>query len=55
MKSEFQQWRDEIERPKLTVAERVAKWFEPRVVEAEPERDVYVWHDVGALIGARDA
>jgi hypothetical protein len=48
VRSEYAQWRDEIEAPKLTLAERVARWFD-REPKCEPV-DVYAWHDVGSLI-----
>jgi hypothetical protein len=50
MKSEYAIWRDEIERPRLSVAERVARWFE-RPSPTEPAKpDHYRWASVSDLM-----
>jgi hypothetical protein len=48
MKSEFAQWRDELNPPpKATVAERLARWFE-RPAPAQP--CPFVWRSVADLV-----
>lgn len=42
MKSEYAQWKDEIERPRLSVKERVAAWFD-RPAPPPPPRDPFAW------------
>ena len=49
MKSEYAQWRDEIERPRLSVAQRMAGWFE-RPSPAPPEPEPFAWLSVSDLI-----
>lgn len=49
MKSEYATWREELEPPpRLTIAERVARWFERSPKPPEPE--MFVWHDVSVLL-----
>ncbi|MDB5445660.1 MAG: hypothetical protein JWQ97_977 [Phenylobacterium sp.] len=53
MKSEFATWRDEIMRPKLTIAQRMAPWFEWSAPTREPDApdpDMFTWWSVAELM-----
>lgn len=43
MKSEYAIWRDEIERPRLSVKERMARWFDRPEWDATPTVNHFVW------------
>lgn len=49
MKSEYAQWQDELARERLTITERVAKWFDRPKQDDDAEPDHFVWKDVGEL------
>lgn len=51
-RSEYSVWRDEIETPKRTIAERVAAWFDrPSVTEPTADLpDPFAWRSVADLM-----
>jgi hypothetical protein len=48
MRSEFQVWRDEIENPRPTIAQRMAKWFDRP--SSRPARDHFAWRDIAEAL-----
>lgn len=55
MKSEYQIWQAELARPKLTIAQRMAAWFDRPAREpaaSEPHPDPYRWWSAEELITA---
>lgn len=56
-RSEFREWLDEIEAPKLSIGQRVAKWFDRPGREPEPapeyDADMFAWRSVADWFGAR--
>jgi len=57
MRSEYATWKAELERPRLTIAERVARWFdrptetpEAAAPEEKPDEGPFVWRSIADLI-----
>lgn len=57
-RTEYEVWRDEITAPRLTVAQRVAKWFdrpgqEPTPAPEDTTPEMYRWWSLDELTEGR--